>query len=206
MEPDLHRHLGATCAISTSRIFLEEVTRDAERRMLEDELPRAMRLIKTMEPHVVVFGCTSAGSLGGTDHDAGIARRIEQKTGSRAVTVVGSVVDQLRRIGGRNVAIFTPYEEDLTRSVAGCVTEAGYELVKAAGMGIRNNRGIGKVTPGEIVAFVESQMTGVEADCLFLSCTNWQALDAIEAVRERYGIPVISSNQATIEAVRVLLG
>jgi maleate isomerase len=206
MEPDLHRQLGETCVISTSRIFLEEVTREAESRMLEEELPRSMRLIKTTEPHVVIFGCTSAGSLGGTDRDAGIATQIERETGGKAVTVVGSVMNQLRLIGGRNVAVFTPYKEDLTRSVAECVNEGGYELVKVAGMGIRENRDIGKVTPREIVRFVESHMTGVEADCIFLSCTNWQAIDAIEPLRARFGICTISSNQATIEAVRALVG
>jgi maleate isomerase len=206
MEPDLHRHLGATCVISTSRIFLEEVTPEAERQMLDEELPRSIRLIKTTAPHVVVFGCTSAGSLGGTDHDAGIARRIERETGGKAVTVVGSVMGQLREIGGRRAAVFTPYEEELTRSVAGCVTEGGYDLAKAAGMGIRENRDIGKVTPQEIIRFVESQMSGVQADCIFLSCTNWQAIDAIESLRARFGIPTLSSNQATIEAVRALVG
>ena len=203
MEPDFHRELGQDCAISTARIYLEQVTRQAEESMIEDELPKALRLIKTTDPHVVVFGCTSAGSLGGLDSDAGIARRIEQLTAARALTVVGSVVEQLTAIGPRRVAVFTPYEEELTLSVAQCVVDAGYELAKTAGMGIRANRDIGRVTASEIVEFVEAQIEGVDADCIFLSCTNWQAIDAIAPVTARFGLPVISSNQATIDAVRM---
>jgi len=45
-------------------------------------------------------------------------------------------------------------------------------------------------------------MAGVSIDCIFLSCTNWQAIGAIAAVKARFGVPVITSNQATIEAVR----
>ena len=45
-------------------------------------------------------------------------------------------------------------------------------------------------------------MEGASVDCIFLSCTNWQAIDAIAAVKARFGVPVITSNQATIEAVR----
>jgi maleate isomerase len=202
MEPDFHRELGAGCAISTSRVYLEQVTRDAEQAMIDDDLPKALRLIKTTDPHVIVFGCTSAGSLGGLQSDAGIARRIEQQTGVRALTVVGSVVEQLKAIRPRKVAVFTPYREELTRTVAECVTEAGYQLGTVAGMGILANREIGQVTPGEIVEFVDSRMAGAAVDCIFLSCTNWQAIDAIDAVKSRFGLPVITSNQATIDAVR----
>jgi maleate isomerase len=202
MEPDFHRQLGAACAISTARIYLELVTRDAEEAMIADDLPKALRLIKTTDPHVIVFGCTSAGSLGGLDSDAAIARRIEEATGVPGVTVVGSVVEQLHAIGPRRVAVFTPYMDDLTRSVSQCVVDAGYELVKTAGMGILHNRDIGRVAPAEIVEFVEREFAGVDADCIFLSCTNWQAIDAIAVLRQRLSVPVLSSNQATIEAVR----
>ena len=202
MEPDFHRELGAGCAISTSRVYLEQVTREAEQTMIDDDLPKALRLVKTTDPHVIVFGCTSAGSLGGLQSDTAIARRIEELTGVRALTVVGSVVEQLHAIRPRQVAVFTPYREELTRTVAECVVQAGYQLGTTAGMGILANREIGQVAPDEIVEFVAGRMAGASADCIFLSCTNWQAIDAIAAVKARFGVPVITSNQATIAAVR----
>jgi maleate isomerase len=204
MEPDLHRYLGDTCTISTCRIFLESVDQEAETRMLREDLSRSLRLIKTTAPDVTVFGCTSAGALGGVAHDVQIAQTIEKETESRALTVVQSVLNQLRLIHPRRVALFTPYQEALTRSVAECIIEGGHELVRTAGMGILENRAIGNVTPGEITDFVDSNMVGIEADCIFLSCTNWQALDAIEQLENRYGIPVITSNQSTIEGIRML--
>ena len=63
MEPDFHRHAEATWTISTWRIFLEAVTRDAEVRMMREELTETLRRIQTTAPDLVVFGCTSAGSL-----------------------------------------------------------------------------------------------------------------------------------------------
>jgi len=103
------------------------------------------------------------------------------------------------------VSVFTPYREDLTLSVAQCVVEAGYELRTTAGMGILSNRDIGRVSPEEIVAFVETQIDNADVDCVFLSCTNWQAIEAIARLEDRLGVPVISSNHATIEAVRTQL-
>ena len=201
MEPDFHRHSRQSGLVSTTRIFLENVTREAEIEMLEKELPRAVRLIRTTAPDVVVFGCTSAGALATLSHDDGIARMIEQETGARAVTVLRAVLTQLRLVRPQRVAVFTPYIPDLTAGVARCISEDGHTVVKAAGMGITKNLDIGRVTPEEIIRFVESQMAGLDADCLFLSCTNWRAIEAIGPLKEKLGLPVISSNQATIDVL-----
>ena len=202
MEPDFHRHIGQECVISTTRILLENVTRDAEVRMLEDDLPKAVELIRTTAPDVVVFGCTSAGALGTLAHDEGIGEMIEKGTGARAVTVLGAVLERLRAIGPRKVAVFTPYIQDLTDGVASSLAEAGYPPVKSAGMGIRANLEIGRVSPTEIVSFVESQIEGCAPDCIFLSCTNWRAIEAIEPLRRKLSIPVVTSNQAAIDNIR----
>jgi maleate isomerase len=201
MEPDFHRHLGPSNIVSTARIFLEEVTREAELRMLEEDLPKAVGLIRTTAPDVVVFGCTSAGALGTLAHDDGIGGMIAKATGARAVTVLRAVLNELRSIQPRRLVVFTPYIEDLTRSIARCLSEAGFAPVKASGMGIQANLDIGKVTPEEIVRFVESQMDGIAADAVFLSCTNWRAIEAIEPLRAKLGTPVVSSNQAAIRCV-----
>ena len=202
MEPDFHRHLGSEGVISTSRIFLADVTRDAEMRMLEDELPKAVELIRTTGPDVVVFGCTSAGALGTLSHDEAIGKFIERAARVRAVTALRAVLTKLHTLGPRRVAVFTPYVEDLTNRIGSCLAEAGYPPVRTVGMGIRANREIGRVAPEEIVSFVDSRLEGCAPDCVFLSCTNWRALEAIEPLQRRLGVPVISSNQAAIDRVR----
>ena len=201
MEPDFHRHLGHPGIVSTARIYLESVTREAETRMLEQDLPRAAELIRTTAPDVVVFGCTSAGSLGSLAHDRAIAERIEKLSGARAITVLQAVASQLRSLEPRKLAVFPPYIEDLTGSVAASVAEAGFPPIKAVGMGLQVNLEIGRVTPDQIVAFVESQITGFAPDCVFLSCTNWRAIEAIQPLKKRLGIPIVSSNQAAIDLV-----
>ena len=202
MEPDFHRQLGSEATVSTTRIFLETVTREAEIRMLEEDLPKGAELIRTTAPDIVVFGCTSAGSLGTLAHDQAIAGTIEKLAQARTVTVLHSVLARLRSIGPRRLAVFTPYIEDLTSSIAACLTEAGFPPIKSAGMGIWSNVQIGSVTPAEIIEFVESQIGPSAPDCLFLSCTNWHAIDAIQPLNRKLGIPVVSSNQAAIDLVR----
>src|SRR5437016_7909260 len=202
MEPDFHRHLGAMAIVSTARIFLTDVTREAEMRMLQDERPRAVEQIRTTQPDVVIFGCTSAGALGALSHDHGIAKMIEERTGAKAVTVLQAVLAQLDSIRPARIAVMTPYVQDLTNAIARSLTEANYGVIKAAGMNIEANLDIGRVTPLEIVQFVESQLSGIHPDCIFLSCTNWRAIEALEFLQTKLGIPVVSSNQAAIKILQ----
>jgi maleate isomerase len=206
MEPDFHRHLGRECVVSTTRIFLENATREEEVRMLEEDLPKAVELIRTTAPDVVVFGCTSAGALGPLTHDDGIGAMIGRGVNAKVVTVLRAVLIQLRTIGPRKLAVFTPYIEDLTRGVTSSLAEAGFPTLKAAGMGIRANLEIGRVTPAAIISFVESQIEGCAPDCVFLSCTNWRAIEAIEPLQRTLGIPIVSSNQAAIDMVQHVAG
>ena len=114
--------------------------------------------------------------------------------------MLDALMGELRRLNPRRVAVFTPYVEDLTNRVARCVAEGGYQVVQNAGMGIRENLQIGRVTPEEILSFVESHLTA-DVDCLFLSCTNWRAVETIELLWRKLGIPIVSSNQAAIAAI-----
>jgi maleate isomerase len=205
MEPHFHRYLSHRANVSTTRILLEDVTREAEEKMLSDELAQALRLIKTVDPHVLVFGCTSAGSLDGIEHDKAIGHSIEDVTGVPTLTIIGSVIAQLKERNPKRVAVFTPYQPDLTRSVAACVFEGGFEVVRTAGMGLVSNRDVGTVTPDQIFSFVEKEFRGADADCIFLSCTNWRALDATERLQRDLGVDVVSSNRACIDEILRLL-
>ena len=206
MEPDFHRHLGERCIVSTARIFLEHVTREAETRMLERDLPEAVKQVASTAPDLVVFGCTSAGALGALAHDDGIRQKIEAAASARTVTVLRSVITQLEAIRPRRLAVLTPYVDDLTRGIADSLAEAGYAPVKAAGMGIRANLEIGRVPSADIIRFVEAQIAAIRPDCIFLSCTNWQAVETIGPLHAKFQIPVITSNQAAVEAVRAAIG
>ena len=198
MEPDCAR---AALEVTVWRIQLDSVTREAEERMLDEELPARLDEIAPTKPDLIVFGCTSAGALGGLSHDAAIARRIHEATGADVVTVVGAMVEHFDAVDHTQVAVFTPYTGELTRAVAACATESGYHVPMATGMGLVDNEEIGKVAPDEIVSFVSKRMHGLNPDAVFLSCTNWRAVEAIEPLREALRLPVLTSNQVTLDSV-----
>jgi maleate isomerase len=200
MEPEFHHALAGVALVSTTRVHLEDVSREAELRMLQG-LPHAVELLLTGAPDVVVFGCTSAGALAPPSHGEDIADLIWRMSGATAVTVVGAVLARLQALAPRRLALFTPYVDDLTEAVADALANAGFPPVKAAGMGIRDNLEIGSVPSSAVAEFVESGLAGCSADCVFLSCTNWQSRAAIEPLEARLHVPVLTSNQCAISAV-----
>ncbi len=56
-------------------------------------------------------------------------------------------------------------------------------------MGLADNDEIGKVAPDDIVSFVSRRMRGLNPDAVFLSCTNWRAVEALAPLSDALGPP-----------------
>jgi len=202
METDLHRGLDhERFTVHTARMHLVETTPEAERTMVTETAPEAARLLGTARPDVLVFGCTSAGSLGGLDGDRRLAEDLGEIAGCPGVGVISSAVEALERRGAARVALLTPYTESLTASIARTLEEGGMEVPATDGLGIEDNIALADPTPEEIAARAVERFAGVDCDALFVSCTNFRALEAAPAIEAALGRPVVTSNLAVIEAV-----
>ncbi len=202
MENDLHAALPKSqFTVHTDRMYLVETTREQEKRMIEDYAPGAADDLGTLEPDVLVFGCTSAGSLFGLDYDAKVCRELGERAGCPAIGVISAVAEALDRQAARRLAVITPYNEDLTSSVAAAVA-AGREIVCAHGMGITSNVALADPTPADIIAFAREKLAGKKFDGVFVSCTNFRSYEARAALGEALGVPVVTSNSAVIAAIQ----
>jgi maleate isomerase len=206
MENDLHDHLDKErFSVHTSRMYLEETTAAAERTMLETAAPEAAALVGTAGPDLLVFGCTSAGSLGGPGYDREVCDRLGGLAGCPALGVLSSVAEALRRRGLRRLAVITPYVDELTDSIAGSLCGQGFEVPVRGGLGIDVNVELARPTPEEIVAFVTSTVGTTPVDGVLVSCTNFRALEALPRLTEATNVPVVTSNSAVLEAIELAL-
>lgn len=201
MEVDLYRHLPGHFTLHTARMYLEETTREAEKRMIEEFAPQAAASVKTARPHFVVFGCTSAGSLGGVQYDQEICERLSEITGVPTIGVFSSVRETLRRLAARSIAVITPYVDDLNHSIREGLEKDGFEVLAIHGMGIDVNFELAMVTPEEIAAFSMEKLKDIKAEALFFSCTNFRAMEALPLLKKQFGSSIVTSNSATLEAI-----
>jgi len=200
MEADFYRRLPSGATLHTGRMYMEETTPEGESIMLDRYTMPAARDVGTVNPEVVVFGCTSAGALRGSDYDRELCERIGHATGPHVVSVIASVRRAILGQSVRRVGVITPYVESLNERIRASLEEDGLEVVAIHGLGISENFAIAGVEPRDIAAFAEDRLGALDVDLVFVSCTNFRAVDAIPLIQELLGRPVVTSNQAALEA------
>ena len=199
VEADFMRVLPADVTVHAARMFLAETTAEAERRMIYDHMPIAVTDLASLRPHVVAFACTSGGAVLGADGENALIASIGRETGAPVVSTNDAVGKAIETLGRKRIAVLTPY-------VRVGLERRGLTVVHMAGLGITDNFGICNVTPVEIVAFAERELAGRQFDLLFISCTNFRAVEARPLLTQRFGVPVVTSNQATIDAAFDAIG
>ncbi len=205
MEHDFCRHLPQNISLHTARMYMEETTVAGEERMLDEFALPAARDLSTVHPHVVVFGCTSAGVLRGRKYDRELCAGISTVTKAPVVSVIESVNELLSATGAERVLILTPYVDELNQRIKRSVEETGLEVLGIFGLGITENFTIAQVEVDEIVRFAREKIQGLNPDCLLISCTNFQGLEAIPRLKAAFGLRVVTSNQAAFEKALSLL-
>jgi maleate isomerase len=201
VEMDFFRHLPAKATLHTARMFLAETTAEAERIMVTEYVPQALVDIASVQPQVVAFACTSAGAVLGAEGEARLIGEISQVTGAAVVSTNDAVGSCIERHDPRSVAVITPYVDELNAHIQSGLERRGLRITGIWGLGLTDNLAIGSVSPDEIVEFAGTVLVGLDVELLFVSCTNFRALDARERLARRFGVPVVTSNQATIDAV-----
>ena len=202
MEVDFYRSLPATVTLHTGRMYMESTTVEGEALMLDEHTIPSAKILATAKPDLVVFGCTSAGALRGNQYDAELCRRISEVTGKPTVSVIESARRKLKVTAAARIAVLTPYIDELNQRIKASLEADGVEVVAIHGMGISVNFDLALVQPWGIVQFARERLgTRLRADALFVSCTNYQALSALPVLRDLYTIPIVTSNQAALEAV-----
>ena len=173
-----------------------EVTAAALSEMLEgDQLERAAELLVWTDVDVIVFACTSGSLVHGVGWDREIAGRIERASGRPATTTTTTVLAALRAVGVTSVAIATPYLEEINVIERQFLEASGFSVASIGGLGCATDAEIGRLEPADAVSLVERVNT-LEADAVFISCTNFHCLSAISSLERQLAKPVVTSNLA----------
>ncbi|MGA5133639.1 maleate cis-trans isomerase family protein [Streptomyces olivoreticuli] len=205
MERDLRSSLEDVADLYSARMHLVETTEGAEAAMLDTYLPQTIEDIASLRPAVTVFGCTSAGALRGPDYDRDLCARIADRTRSRAVSTIASVSAAISGTGRHRVAVLTPYVDELNVKIRSSLISGGLEILAIEGFGIEDSFRLAEPTPREIADRALTLIGRVRPEALFISCTNFRALEAVDEIESAAGIPVVTSNSAVAAAVREAL-
>ena len=194
VEADLINNLPYQITFHSARMYLSGVTVVDEERMLLEEVPRAARELKSLEPDVAVFACTSAGALYGPEGDIKLAKQIGELVGCPVVTVFGSVLESLKLVKPERLLIVTPYTEEINQRVKDAIVTGGVRVNTICGMNLVSDLDIGRVPKDNILRMLHQKVEEIKPDCIFLSCTNLRAWEILSIAVKEYNVPVLSSN------------
>ena len=204
MEPDMYAMAPSNVSVHFSRAVITEDSPEQLARMVND-VPRCCEELSHGHMDVYAFGCTSGSLLGGVGYDSEITKVMVEATRRPATTTSSAALDALRAVGARCISIATPYEDWLNARVKVFFAQNGFHVVAISGLGIKEPHGQANQDP-ETIRKLALAVNTPEADAVFISCTDFRAVEAIARIEKDLGKPVISSNQATMWKMLHLCG
>jgi maleate isomerase len=117
---------------------------------------------------------------------------------SPVMTSAGALVEGLKVMGAKRVALLAPYVQSLTDLVVAYIEHEGIEVVDAVSFEIPDNLEVGRRDPRLLLEDV-ARLDTSKADVVVLSaCVQMQSLPSIQLAEDRLGIPVTSTSVCTV--------
>ena len=201
-EPDFQRifaPFGVT--VHSHRLWheseLEPLTRFDR---MNSQIVEATRYLSRVNLAAIAYCCTGGSFYRGPGWDTEILQLIESASaGTPAFATSPSVIKALRSVGAKKVSAITPYPDWFNERLRLYLEAQGLEVLNVDAHPTPASRVIPIYDhdPEEIVEFA-GEKCSPDADVLLCSCTDWRSLEVVSRLEEQLGIPVITSNQATI--------
>ncbi|SDW10021.1 aspartate/glutamate racemase family protein [Celeribacter indicus] len=199
-EAEWSRLLPEGATAHSHRMALHTDTQSTEGiAALKTDLEAAVAMLAPMRPDVVAYACT-AGSLV-TPSDA-LGAEISARSGVSVITTADSLVQALRHLGAGRIGLATPYSEAMNAHEVAFLAAHGIETLAVAGLGL-GARGAWEYpkiaqTPLATVERLARQVGAADVAALVISCTDFPTLPLIAPLERELGIPVLTSNTATL--------
>ena len=180
--------------IYTSRLLN---TPDCTIETLQAMAPQIAQATELLVPEgrldVVAYGCTSGTAVLGYDRVQSLIQSV--RPGIACVTPLTSSLDALDRFDANNIAVLTPYIDEVNEKIAQYIEASGKSIVAFSRFNIADNEAMAKLS-SESIYQAAINIHCPDADALFISCTAIRAVDVVDKIEQKIGKPVITAIQA----------
>ncbi len=201
-EAELNRAGFPGLSFHAARMALPKADDDATMAArLRDAMAPPLKDLSACQLDLAMLGCTSAAMALGAPESVAL---MEGAKAARARDVGTAIVEALRHLGLRRIALFTPYLPATNDRVIAYLAEAGIATTASLGLGLNASmelfRGVSRMTRAALLEhFAKLDHSG--ADGILVCCTDLPTMGVLEAMEALTGKPVVSSNQAMVWAV-----
>ena len=156
---------------------------------------------------IMVIG-TSLTFYKGADVHRRLIEDVRRSTGLPVSTMSAAVVDGLRMLGARKIAVATAYDDEVNRRLKGFLEEEGFDVGAIEGFGI-TEFGVagGRKSEADVLDLGARVCASAgDAEALLISCGGLRTLAVAKPFEDRHRIPVVSSMPAGFWAALRLVG
>ena len=181
---------------------LEAMDRDSDRCALE---------LSDARVDVLGYACLVAIMSMGLGYHRRSEARLHERTAHNdaptpVVTSAGALVDGLKALGARRIAVVCPYLKPLTQLVVDYLKAEGFQVVDHIALEIPDNLEVGRHDPQRLLEIYKRlDLKGAEA-LVLSACVQMPSLPVIAQVEAEVGIPVVSAAVCTTYAMLKTLG
>ncbi len=217
METELPAMLRAREAVAperftfhSSRMRMKQVTTE-ELAAMDTEADRCAAELADADVDVLGYACLVAIMSAGKGYHCQSERRLHEVTvreghPAPVVTSAGALVEGLKALRAKKVAMVAPYMKPLARLVADYIEAEGIGVVDLMALEIPDNLEVGRRDPMAL-AGIYRDLSLAGADVLVLSsCVQMPSLAAISVVERECGLPVVSAAVCTVHQMLHTLG
>jgi maleate isomerase len=156
-------------------------------------VPECVKLLAMVSPKVIAMAHTATSYTLGQQREAELVAQMEALSEARFITAFGSVLAAFSHLGVRRIAYGTPYSADMTARGRQHLETCGLTVVSSGHLA--NVRNIYEENSERAYA-LGRQVDHASADVIFLSGVGMPTLEALQALEEDTGKPVISAASA----------
>ncbi|TSE01519.1 maleate cis-trans isomerase [Skermania sp. ID1734] len=196
----LARHPVSRFSFHSTRMRMHTVSPE-QLAAMNAQRERCVLEIADASPDAILYACLVAVMVGGPgEHqrvEAAVAEQLAAGgSDARIRSSAGALVEALRAMDAKRIAIVTPYLRPLAELVVAYLESEGFTVADWRALEVADNAEVGCI-PGERVLDAARSLDLGDVDALVISaCVQMPSLDLVEAAEVEFGVPVLSAATA----------
>jgi len=159
-------------------------------------VPAAKELARQDIEAIMVIG-TSLTFYRGYEAHQRLLEQLRAETGLPVSTMTEAVVEGLRSVGAKRVAVATAYSDLVNQRLTDFLVRSGFEVLSMQGFGLTGFGDAANQSEQDIIDLSSKAIDEAKAaDAVLISCGGLKTLGCAVPIEERFGIPVVTSTQS----------
>lgn len=194
VQDDMIAICPAGIGMHFARVDSPDSITNASLAAIAPELTRAARtILPDGSLDVVSYACTSGSLVLGQERVEGLLSA--GNPNARPSSIIAAVVRALRAVDANRIVVATPYLDEINAAEKDYLQGRGFEVLDIQGLNLEKDSDMVRVSP-QFIMEMAAALDRSDADAIFISCGALRSVDIIDALEQKCGKPVITSNQA----------